>query len=82
MVSKTGRLLVVDEAYSMCGIGAEVIAAVVAAPGLLGLLKAPPGRLPTAPSVVPFAPYSELSVKVTTVDVRLLYGRSLICFNI
>lgn len=32
-VRATGRLLVVDEAYSMCGVGAEIIASVASTPG-------------------------------------------------
>lgn len=68
-VRKTGRLLVVDEAYSMCGIGAEVISAVVGADGLLSSLKAPPGRLHTAASAMPFSPALEEAVTVTAASV-------------
>eukprot|EP01050_Picozoa_sp_SAG11_P009230 SAG11_NODE_854_length_6864_cov_6.972087_5_plen_298_part_00 len=64
-VAKTGRLLVVDEAYSMCGVGAEVVAVVTAAPGVLAKLKAPPGRLHTAASAMPFANNLEEEVQVT-----------------
>jgi 2-oxoisovalerate dehydrogenase E1 component len=62
-VRKTGRLLVVDEAYSMCGVGAEVIASVAAAPGVLARLLAPPGRLHTAASAMPFANVLEAEVQ-------------------
>ena len=68
-VRRTGRLLVVDEAYSMCGIGAEVIAAVVGAEDLLPQLKAPPGRLHTAASAMPFSPALEAAVKVSVESV-------------
>ena len=64
-VSRTGRLLVVDEAYSMCGVGAEVIAAVTAAPGMLGKLRSPPTRLHTAASAMPFAMALEMDVQIT-----------------
>jgi 2-oxoisovalerate dehydrogenase E1 component len=53
-VKKTGRLLVVDEGYSMCGIGAEI------AQSMMELafddLDAPIGRLHTAPASHPFGP--------------------------
>jgi 2-oxoisovalerate dehydrogenase E1 component len=53
-VSRTGRLLVVDEAYATCGVGAE-IAAVVMERGF-DLLDAPVLRLHTAPVSHPFSP--------------------------
>ena len=61
--------MVVDEAYSMCGIGAEIIAAVTEAPALLGALKAPPARLHTAASALPFATVLEAEVQVTETKV-------------
>ena len=64
-VSRTGRLLVVDEAFSMCGVGAEVIAAVTAAPGVLAALRSPPSRLHTAASAMPFAMALEMEVQIT-----------------
>ena len=53
-VAKTGRLLVVDEAYAMCGIGAEIAAIVVAE--AFDELDAPIGRLHTEPVAHPFSP--------------------------
>ena len=53
-VAKTGRLLVVDEAYAMCGIGAEIAAIVVAE--AFDELDAPIGRLHTEPVSHPFSP--------------------------
>jgi 2-oxoisovalerate dehydrogenase E1 component len=64
-VSRTGRLLVVDEAFSMCGVGAEVIAAVTAAPGMLAALRSPPTRLHTTASAMPFAMALEMEVQIT-----------------
>jgi pyruvate dehydrogenase E1 component beta subunit len=52
-VRKTGRLLVVDEAYLTCGIQAEVIA--LATEGAFDSLKAPPRRLGNPGVPVPFA---------------------------
>ena len=52
-VRKTGRLLVVDEAYLACGIQAEVIALVTES--AFSSLKAPPIRLGNPGVPVPFA---------------------------
>jgi pyruvate dehydrogenase E1 component beta subunit len=59
-VRKTGRLLVVDEAYLTCGIQAEIIALVTE--GAFGALKAAPRRLGNPGVPVPFAPPLEAAV--------------------
>jgi 2-oxoisovalerate dehydrogenase E1 component len=61
-VARTGRLLVVDEAYAMCGLGAEVAAAVIEQ--AFDELDAPIGRLHTDPSASPFSPVLEAAVYV------------------
>ena len=53
-VKKTGRLLVVDEGYSMCGLGAEIAQSVMEL--AFDYLDAPIGRLHTAPASHPFGP--------------------------
>ncbi|NNM88569.1 MAG: dehydrogenase [Phycisphaerae bacterium] len=62
-VAKTGRLLVVDEGYAMCGLGAEVAQCVME----LGFdsLDAPIGRLHTDPVAHPFHPQLEEAAMVT-----------------
>ena len=62
-VAKTRRLLVVDEAYSMCGVGGE-IAALLMEEGF-DELDAPMGRLHPDPVTQPFAPSLEDSIVVT-----------------
>lgn len=62
-VRKTGRLLVVDEAHPMCGVGAE-IAAVLMEEGF-DELDAPMGRLHPDPVTQPFAPALENQIVVT-----------------
>ena len=59
-VKKTGRLLIVDEAYAMCGIGAEITAIVVEE--AFDELDAPVGRLHTEPVSHPFSPILEDTV--------------------
>ena len=59
-VRKTGRLLVVDEAFAPCGIGAE-IAAQVADAGFNDL-DAPIRRLNGAFAPTPYSPALELAV--------------------
>jgi 2-oxoisovalerate dehydrogenase E1 component len=59
-VKKTGRLLVVDEAYAMCGIGAEIAAIVMEE--AFDELDAPVGRLHTDPVSHPFSPILEDTV--------------------
>jgi pyruvate/2-oxoglutarate/acetoin dehydrogenase E1 component len=59
-VKKTGRLLVVDEAYLSCGIQGEIIAAVTEK--AFRHLKSPPKRLGNPGVPVPFAPTLEDAV--------------------
>ncbi|HAM56126.1 MAG TPA: dehydrogenase [Candidatus Rokubacteria bacterium] len=59
-VRKTGRLLVVDEAYLACGIQGEILALVTE--HAFGALKAPPRRLGNPGVPVPFAPPLEDAV--------------------
>lgn len=59
-VRKTGRLLVVDEAYLTCGIQGEVIATVTE--HAFAELKAAPARLGNPGVPVPFAPPLEAAV--------------------
>ncbi|MBF8288028.1 MAG: Transket pyr protein [Candidatus Rokubacteria bacterium] len=59
-VRKTGRLLVVDEAYLTCGIQAEVIALVTER--AFGALRTAPRRLGNPGVPVPFAPPLEAAV--------------------
>ena len=66
-VEKTGRLLVVDEGYSMCGIGAEVMATVTEQ--AFEHLTAPAGRLHMDPVAQPFAPSLEDAVLVSGEDI-------------
>jgi 2-oxoisovalerate dehydrogenase E1 component len=62
-VSKTGRLLIVDEAYSPCSVSAEISAIVME--NCFHLLLAPVGRLnkPSVPQ--PFSPVLEMEVTIT-----------------
>jgi 2-oxoisovalerate dehydrogenase E1 component len=59
-VHKTGRLLVVDETYAPCGIGAEITAQVMARG--FDDLDAPVQRLNGAFTVVPYSPALERSI--------------------
>jgi len=59
-VRKTGRLVVVDEAYLSCGIQGEIIAA--ATEKAFSHLKSPPKRLGNLGVPVPFAPTLEEKV--------------------
>ncbi|MEW6629611.1 MAG: thiamine pyrophosphate-dependent enzyme [Pseudomonadota bacterium] len=63
-VRKTHRLLVVDEAWAMCGLGGEIAQAVNEL--AFDELDAPPGRLHTAPTSHPFAPVLERAMLVDT----------------
>jgi pyruvate dehydrogenase E1 component beta subunit len=56
-VAKTGRLIVVDDDYSNCGIAAEIIATVVEHD--MSLLKAAPKRIAYPDIPVPFSPIME-----------------------
>jgi 2-oxoisovalerate dehydrogenase E1 component len=62
-LSKTGRMLVVDEGFSMCGLGAELAA--VAMEHAFESLYAPVGRLHTDPVGHPFSPVHENAVVVS-----------------
>ena len=59
-VHKTGRLLVVDETFAPCGIGAEIIAQVNA--NGFDDLDAPPQRLNGAHTPTPYSPTLEAAV--------------------
>jgi 2-oxoisovalerate dehydrogenase E1 component len=61
-VRKTHRLLVVDEAYAMCGIGAELAQAMNEL--CFDALDAPPQRLHTEPVSHPFAPSLERAMLI------------------
>ena len=63
-VAKTGRLLIVDEAFAHCGVGAE-IAARLAEQGF-DELDAPIRRLNGLPSPTPYSPTLEAAVVPTT----------------
>ncbi|MDB5523395.1 MAG: dehydrogenase [Rhizobium sp.] len=63
-VRKTHRLLVIDEAWAMCGIGAEIAQAINEL--AFDELDAPAGRLHTAPTSHPFAPVLERAILVDT----------------
>jgi 2-oxoisovalerate dehydrogenase E1 component len=62
-LSKTGRLLTVDEGFAMCGLGAEIAA--VAMEHAFENLYAPVGRLHTDPVGHPFSPAHENEVVVS-----------------
>jgi 2-oxoisovalerate dehydrogenase E1 component len=59
-VKKTGRLLVVDETFGPCGIGAEIAARIV--DGCLDDLDAPIRRLNGAHAPTPYSPVLEAAV--------------------
>jgi len=59
-VRKTGRLLVVDEAYEFCGIGAEICANVLE--DVFYDLVAPVGRIATPGVPLPFSPALEMPI--------------------
>lgn len=63
-VLKTGRLLIVDEAFSQFGVGAELSAAMMEL--AFDALDAPIGRLHTLPVAHPFSPPLEDAVLVDT----------------
>jgi len=56
-VEKTRRLIVVDEGYATCGVGAEIAARVQEK--MHGQLKSPIGRLHTVGVPIPFRPVLE-----------------------
>jgi len=63
-VKRTHRLLVVDEAWAMCGMGGEIAQAINEL--AYDELDGPPGRLHTAPTSHPFAPVLERAMLVDT----------------
>ena len=63
-VSRTHRLLIVDEGYAMCGVGAELAAAMMEV--AFDELDAPVGRLHTRSVTQPFSPVLERAAVVTT----------------
>ncbi len=74
-VAKTGRLLIADEAYAMCGLGGEIAAAVVEQ--AFDELDAPIGRLHTEPVAIPFSPALENAV-VGTVEKIVVAARAVL----
>ena len=67
-LDKTHHLLVVDEAFSMCGLGGEIAAAVMEQG--FDLLDAPVGRLHTDPVAHPFSPPLEAAISLTVDRIR------------
>jgi 2-oxoisovalerate dehydrogenase E1 component len=63
-VAKTGRVLVVDEAHAMCGVGAEIAAVLME--HAFDELDAPVGRLHTDAVPHPFSPALEDAVVAST----------------
>src|SRR5690606_20323639 len=74
-VAKTGRLLIVDEAYAMCGIGSEIAAIVMEE--AFDELDAPVGRLHTEPVSHPFSPAFDDAV-LSSVDKPVATAREVI----
>ena len=77
-VAKTGRLLVVDEAHAMCGIGAEIAAVLME--HAFDELDGPVGRLHTDPVSQPFSPVLEDAImasveKIVAAARAVLEGR-------
>ncbi len=66
-VRKTGRLLIVDETYAPCGVGAEIAAQVVARG--FDDLDAPVQRLNGAFTVVPYSPVLERTIVPDTAQI-------------
>ncbi|MFX1265755.1 MAG: alpha-ketoacid dehydrogenase subunit beta [Promethearchaeota archaeon] len=58
-VTKTGRLVVVDESCRTCGTAAEIISLVVEKADIFCLLKAPPKRVSGFDIPIPFSPPME-----------------------
>jgi len=79
-VTKTGRVLVVDEAHAMCGLGAEIAAVVME--HAFDELYAPVGRLHTDAVPHPFSPVLEDAVvaskeRIVAAAKAVLAGRPL-----
>ena len=74
-VTKTGHLLVVDEAFAMCGLGAEIAMTVMER--AFDELDAPVGRLHSEPAPTPFSPELENAV-VGTVEKIVASARAVL----
>jgi 2-oxoisovalerate dehydrogenase E1 component len=77
-LAKTGRLLIVDEAYAMCGLGGEIAAAMMEL--AFDELDAPIGRLHTKTVTHPFSPSLDRVTSVSVEEIQravheLLAGR-------
>jgi 2-oxoisovalerate dehydrogenase E1 component len=77
-LAKTGKLLVVDEAYAMCGVGGEIAAAMMEL--AFDELDAPVGRLHTKTVTHPFSPSLDRVTLVSVEEIQravreLLAGR-------
>ncbi|MBU6411056.1 MAG: dehydrogenase, partial [Verrucomicrobia bacterium] len=77
-VAKTGRLLIVDEAHPMCGIGGEIAARVAAE--AFDELDAPIGRLHPDPVTQPFSPSLENEI-VVSVEKIIAAARGVVAGN-
>jgi len=80
-VAKTGRLLVVDEAFAMCGLGGEIAARIME--DAFDELDAPVGRLHVDPVAHPFGPALEDAIVITPEKIiaaakAVLEGRPLV----
>ena len=62
-VARTGRALIVDEAFAMCGIGAEISALIME--NTFEQLDAPAGRLHSEPVATPYSPALAKATSVT-----------------
>lgn len=67
-VSKTGRLLIVEESCPVCSIGSEISSA--ACEKMFDELKAPVVRLSAEDTPIPFSPYLEPDIFPKTDDIR------------
>lgn len=74
-VAKTGRVLVVDEALSMCGVGGEIAARIMEE--AFDELDAPVGRLHPDPTSQPFSPPLE-NAMVVSVEKIIAAARNLV----
>lgn len=80
-IAHTGKLLVVDEDFTFCGLAGEILAEVVEQGS--HLLKAPPGRVTCEPVPSPFSPPLEAAAMITAAKIidgakAVLAGRPLI----
>lgn len=73
--AKTGRVMVVDEALSMCGLGAEIAARIMEE--AFDELDAPVGRLHPAPVSQPFSPPLE-NAMVVSVEKIIIAAKNLV----